>query len=51
MVQGLAKEHMCRTLERGQQCGDGQREGGGGWVEVGKGREKKNICNSVNNKT
>ena len=32
-----------------QQCGDGQREGGG-WVEVGKGGGNGDICGSINNK-
>ena len=33
----LAKEHICKTQGHRPKCGDGQREGGWGWVEVGKG--------------
>ena len=40
------------THKQRQQSGAGQKEGGEGWVEAGKGREVGNgdIYNSVNNK-
>ena len=47
---GLAEEHIRMTHGHRQQCGGGQREGGEGWVEVGKGGENADICHRVNNK-
>lgn len=38
------------THRHQQECGNGQREGGGDWLEVGKGGGNGNIRNSVNNK-
>ena len=49
--EALAKEHICITHRHRQWCGDGQREGEWGWVEVGKGAGKNgDICNSVDDK-
>ena len=36
-LEGLAKGHTCVTCRHGQQCGEGQREGGQGLVEGGRG--------------
>lgn len=30
------KEYICRVQGQGQQCGDGQREEGGGWERFAK---------------
>ena len=50
-MKGVAKKRICVAHRHKQQCGDGQREGWGrGWVEVGKGGENGDVCNSVNNK-
>ena len=46
----LAKEHRCIIHGHRQQCGDGQREGGGGWRGRGPRVENGDIYNSVNNK-
>ena len=46
-VKRLAKQHICMTHRHRQQCGDGQRAGGGGQRQgVGNG----DTCNSANNK-
>lgn len=49
-VKGLAREHARRTHGHGQRCGDGQREGAGGWMEGDQGGVQWGHCNSVNNK-
>ena len=34
--EGIGQRTSMHNLRHGQQCGDGQREGGGSWMEVGK---------------
>lgn len=36
----MKEEHIFTTRRHRQWCGDGQREEGRGWVEVGKGRDR-----------
>ena len=36
----LFKEVVCITHRHRQHCGDGRKEGGLGWLEVGKGRRE-----------
>ena len=49
--EGITKAHLCITHGQGQGYEDCLREGRGwGWVEVGKGRESRDNCNSINNK-
>ena len=49
-MKGLTKEHVCMTHRHRQQCGGGQREGGGAKSGEKEREEKWGICNSVNNK-
>ena len=52
-MKGLVKEHICINHGHRQQCGDSQREWGGGWW-LGGGTQgwvgNGDICNSINNK-
>ena len=51
IVKGLTKEYLCMTHGHGQRYGDQLGKGrGGDWVEAGKGRKGRDICNSINNK-
>ena len=48
-MKGLAKEHICTTIDADNSVVMARGKGGGGW-QGGQGGGNGDICNSVNNK-